>query len=142
MFDLIKAKELWEAGSSATMIANEMGVSRNVVMGQVHRNREMFEPRRKSWRGAAVNQKPRKTRLVCEKVVSADVTRSKPVDAKKEYDASRAPFLKPLWLLRSTECHWSLSYTDQHMFCAAEGSGRFCEHHHSRLRRQRHASQE
>lgn len=47
-FDIDTASKMWNEGFSAGMIANALGVSRNVVIGKANRNREMFPNKAKT----------------------------------------------------------------------------------------------
>ncbi|WP_037069659.1 GcrA family cell cycle regulator [Rhizobium favelukesii] len=47
-FDIDTASKMWNDGFSAGMIANALGVSRNVVIGKANRNRELFPNKAKT----------------------------------------------------------------------------------------------
>ena len=52
--NIAKAAALWEEGLSASGIGDKLGVTRNAVIGVVHRNRELF--RRRRLEGAKVDK--------------------------------------------------------------------------------------
>ena len=105
---------LWNKGKTSTEIANEVGRSRNSVIGRVHRLRELGV--NLSARGRVV---PKQIRTKKPKVEKPKVEKAKVVVG--------ITLATSLLKLRPNQCRWPLETT----FCDAEREpGRpYCEHH-------------
>ena len=106
--------KLWNKGSTSSEIANEVGRSRNSVIGRIHRLRDMGITL--SVRGRVV---PKKIRPQKPKVEKPKVTKPKVVVG--------VTLASSLLELRPNQCRWPFETT----FCDADREpGRpYCEHH-------------
>lgn len=142
--DIERASSMWKAGAELKDIAAKFGVSKNVIIGQANSNREMFPHRRpptgQRAKKAEVPPKPKKTKRgrgnwntnlfgVAKSTIAKDPSYTA---RKTEYDAERMQFAKPLHELEPCECHWPLTDRGPYLFCAAEASKTYCEHHEAR----------
>jgi GcrA cell cycle regulator len=145
MTDMERMAHLWNKdGLSMGQIAAQFGVTRQVVAGIIHRNRDKFESRRD-----ANGKKPRKEREAPVTAAQKANQRRSAFHAAKggqeyapvisaieamQYDASRLLASKDLLDLRSCDCRWPLNDGAPFLFCAEEvttGSA-YCAHHKQR----------
>lgn len=142
--DIDRASSMWRAGAELKDIAAKFGVSKNVIIGQANSNREMF-PHRRPPTGQRVKKaeappKPKKSKRGGGNwntnlfgVAKSTITKDPSYTARKtEYDADRMPFAKPLHELEACECHWPLTDRGPYLFCAADASKAYCDHHEAR----------
>jgi GcrA cell cycle regulator len=116
---IAKMRKLWDAGASCSEIGRQVGLSKNSVVGRVHRLG--FPPR----------PNPVTLRL------GRPNTEGKPVThgAKRLFKAPPAPPEKPVRTIRTKKCEyplWSHLERPTHQYCgkpAVEGRG-YCDAHH------------
>lgn len=110
------AAELWRDEQSASRIAKQLGVTRSTILGIAYRNRQLF-PRRRS----------RNEHFF--------TSRSGPgAPPLSDYDRDRLASAKLLHELKRHQCRWPLNDGGPYLFCAAETTGSYCEHHAERSR--------
>lgn len=125
--DIAKAIEMWNKGSSSSVIAAALGVSRNVVIGHINRQRA---------KGVHVIHKP--TFVPKKKKESAKIRL--PTDKPKSLHlvkAARTKMLEPsskglrIWELGLNQCKYPVHTTehDHHYFCGAHTDSVYCEVH-------------
>ena len=129
-------KKLWPTGKlSASEIGDELGMSRNSVIGKVHRlglsARAKTPKGAESSRRRAQNTRP-EMRAPRAKVYSpvAFARRAQPplTADQKEYVMGKGI---PLLDLAFDQCHWAINERkgfDDHLFCGAKGYP-YCPHH-------------
>jgi len=143
--DIERASSMWKAGAELKDIAAKFRVTKNVIIGQANSNRELF-PHRRQPTGQRPKREPvvvpvkrKKTRGngnwntnlfgVAKSTIAKDPSY---IAVKTEYDAERMRHAKPLHELEECECHWPLTDRGPYLFCAAEASRTYCDHHEAR----------
>ncbi|ANL84650.1 GcrA family cell cycle regulator [Rhizobium phaseoli] len=156
---------MWNDGYSATMIAaNFEGASRMSILGLVHRNPDMFKPKKVGAPAyartggrkpepkipGAPRRKPKhdnvgngigKTRKVRMDIARRDIAEfeggTSPCMKIAPSDAERLDtgYAKELTELQAGECRWVLNNGGPFLFCAeATGGATYCAHHAGRAR--------
>ena len=163
--DVNRMANLWNRdGLSMGQIASHFGVTRQVVAGIIHRNRDLFESRRD-----ANGKKPRAQRTtkprqpivtasqtanqrrqafhavkVAEEAAIALTSFHEPEIDGKEYDAMRLPLAKDLLAIDNCDCKWPLNDGGPFLFCAEEvvSGSVYCRHHKGRAKGKGTASEQ
>lgn len=136
MTDTERMANLWNKdGLSMGQIAAQFGITRQVVAGIIHRNRDKFESRRDANGKKPATQKANQRRSAFHAVnVGQEQAPAISAIEAMQYDASRLLASKDLLDLRSCDCRWPLNDGAPFLFCAEEvttGSA-YCAHHKQR----------
>lgn len=126
-------------GMSAAIIAAVFKVSRNAVIGVVHRDKQLsligLRGRKFGMVGktTATAPKPAKKRIIVEKAPSLVPDDTELFTSKSLHTVGR-----PMDTLEARECRWSVNnaeHGEPHLFCARETAGgkAYCSHHASLL---------
>jgi GcrA cell cycle regulator len=134
--DVVKASELWKDGLSAAKIAAQFDVSRGVIIGLAHRQRNLFPERRE--RVNPLSAATKKKTTLAQELLGPEEIDIKPT----EYDEARKSLAKGLVDLKSDECRFPLDNGHPFMFCAASThkASAYCSHHHFRAYRKKDAA--
>lgn len=130
--DVLAAAKLWNADRSAGDIAKIFGVTRSVIIGIAHRNRELF-PRKEqitTRNPKTPTRSPKPKKSLPEEPTGGEATDIRPTD----YDEARNVLAKGLLEIQQEDCRFPLGNGRPFMFCAAQvrdGSA-YCSHHHFR----------
>lgn len=135
-----KLTELWDAGLSASKIAERMGgTTRNGVLGKVHRLHLSPRPARvKVHKNPPKPKKPRAARKSPKErpyyPMAANFT-PHPVKPRGEaWEPLEGTTPLTLELLNAGQCKWPVGDTTgaQTLFCGARAdAGSYCQHHHA-----------
>lgn len=139
-----RAAKMWTEGVEIKAIADYFGVTKNVILGKANSYRHLFprrrEPNKTKEEREAIKRKP-KSRVKSNWNRTVFSTPAPTIDhdpeyyaRKTEYDAERLSDAKPLYELSSKECKWPLNDGGPYLFCAADASGEYCDHHDARAR--------
>lgn len=122
-----KASKLWRDGHSASMIAREIGTSRNAVVGKAYRMRDMFPARIHSSNHRPQKKKAKPVARMPRRVISPSFV-PKP---KHDSEVFQTKFTsKSLMDLNDNDCRWP----EGENFCGKpqkEGRSSYCEYHNS-----------
>lgn len=144
--DLKLASKMWNDGMSQAQIAEAFGVSRNVIAGQTHRNRDLFPMRNRTKVKNVSQGKSKLVRAVEQieveiaEVLFASIEEDKALEnvvkafpklTAMKYDEERLKVAKTL--VDNTGCKWPVS-DSPYLFCGAKRlvAKSWCEHHHTR----------
>lgn len=123
---------------SASQIGAKLGVSRNAVVGRVHRNKELAAigfARSSGKQGRkSVNTKPRRIAVVSPSILF-DHAPSIPLPEPEYVHGERLTVGRPIHMLGHGECRWPVNDADKgelHLFCGAPADGPWCECHRRR----------
>lgn len=132
------AAELWNGGATAKQIAEKLGVSRSVIVGLAHRNKDTFKPKM----DGQPRTKPRNIHKARMEAVKREAGEFKagtsPLLKIHVSDAERlaAGMGKELHELGKNECKFGLNHGGPFLFCAdATDGGTYCPHHAMRAYR-------
>lgn len=135
-----EVQRLWVSGKTATEISAEVGMTRNAVLGKLHRMKLTAEKREP---GAVINvpQRGRRPDGFRRKALPKDpaVSRSRPasyvsiLDVPKLDPDARSPHACALVDLDDTKCHWPIGDPAKvgFHFCGAPTVKLYCPGHHS-----------
>lgn len=116
-------KQLWAEGLSASQIAAEFGLTRNAIIGKVHRL-----GLEKRGRGQNMARRPRTVRTTPFKALPA-IVKSVPLPPEPELPPSCAPVT--LMQLEDRQCRWPVG----DLYCGAPADKSWCTYHARLARR-------
>jgi hypothetical protein len=126
-----RIKELLPTGVTFRQMATELGVTRNIIAGQVYRMQEKGEidKRHRPVARRAVVESPLDRQL--QRNIRASVVKRRVQEETEEEDIDGVYLLD----LNEGDCRWSLGETSRgHFFCAKprrDPRTRYCAEHHS-----------
>jgi GcrA cell cycle regulator len=125
-----RLKQEWEAGTSARVIADMLGATRNAVIGKAHRM-ELPVHTNSVFRSDARPKRAKSIRRL--KARKPARSSSAPVPAAPPPSALTDPLLIPFAALESFHCRYPVSDRPPHFFCghAQRRKSAFCAFHHA-----------
>jgi GcrA cell cycle regulator len=129
-------------GKSASEIGAELGVSRNAVVGRVHRNPELAKigfarsPGKQGPRQRKSDKPRARPRIaVVSPSILFDHAPAVPLPEPVFIPGERHTVGRPILMLGHGECRWPVNDADRgelHLFCGAPADGSWCECHRRR----------
>ena len=129
-------KALWQAGNTAKQVSLVLGVSRNAVIGKVHRlglggRHSPAAPRAVA--GQTPRRKPTRTWTASAPKPAAKVSDGARPTRRRYVESAELPPTVQLLTLGGRSCRWPIGHPDEagFGFCGRDraGAGPYCAHH-------------